>query len=141
MLVNPCNMPNLIKELRVRAGLSQESLAEQVGTTFQQISRLERGQRDLSLEWMERLAPPLKVRPAGLIDREVAGLVDPERRGEFIDNPRELTVLRLWRRVGVDMQIAMMQTARAHLRAAGLDVDARSDEAENAATHRELNPP
>lgn len=55
---------NRLKELRLRAGLSQGKLAEAVGTTAQQIGRLEMGSRQLSQNWMERLAKPLGCRPA-----------------------------------------------------------------------------
>lgn len=61
-------MRNRIKELRELRGWSQDDLAEKVGTTNQQIGRLENGERKLSLDWMERLAKPLRVAIPELID-------------------------------------------------------------------------
>lgn len=62
--------PNKIRALREAAGLSQQALADKVvpQTTQPQIDRLEKGERRLSLQWMERLALALGVRPSQLID-------------------------------------------------------------------------
>lgn len=60
-------MKNRIKELREKNGLSQQQLAELTGTTNQQIGRLEKGARELTTTWMERLARPLRVMPSEII--------------------------------------------------------------------------
>jgi phage repressor protein C with HTH and peptisase S24 domain len=60
-------MENRIKELRRARGLTLQSLAERADTTNQQISRLERGERRLTTDWMERLAGALGCNPAALI--------------------------------------------------------------------------
>lgn len=52
---------NRIRELREERGWSLEQLAERCNTTNQQISRLERGQRELTLRWMQRVASALGV--------------------------------------------------------------------------------
>lgn len=52
---------NRIAELRSRKGWSQEELAQRVGTTNQQIGRLEGGQRRLTVDWMDRIAGALGV--------------------------------------------------------------------------------
>ena len=52
-------MNNRIRELRLAAGLSQEALGEYVGGTKAQISKLERGDRQLTQQWMERIAKAL----------------------------------------------------------------------------------
>jgi len=52
-----------LKDLRNRAGLTQASLAERVGTTNVQIGRLERGRRRLTDDWMSRLADALGCQP------------------------------------------------------------------------------
>jgi len=44
-----------------------QNLAERADTTNQQISRLERGERRLTTDWMERLAGALGCNPAALI--------------------------------------------------------------------------
>ena len=58
---------NRIRELREARHLSQEQLAEQAGTTRQQIHKLEKGERKLTTDWMDRLAPPLGVEPVEII--------------------------------------------------------------------------
>lgn len=81
---NPCSMTievqtpmdgerNRIAELREAAGLTQEQLAERVGTSNVQISRLERGDRRLTVGWMRRIAPHLGVNPTDLITEEAVG--------------------------------------------------------------------
>jgi transcriptional regulator with XRE-family HTH domain len=60
-------MKNRIRELRERAGLSQAQLAELVGTTQAEISRLETGERRLTVDWMARIARALMLRPSDLL--------------------------------------------------------------------------
>ena len=60
-------MANRIGEWRKKRRYSLERLAALAGTTNQQVSRLERGERRLTDEWMRRLASALGVNPADLI--------------------------------------------------------------------------
>lgn len=60
-------MENRIKELRRARGLTLQKLAEKADTTNQQISRLERGERRLTTDWMERLGHALDCDPAALM--------------------------------------------------------------------------
>ncbi len=53
---------NRIREWRRRRGLSVEELARRSRTTPSQISKLERGERRLTLDWMTRLAKALACR-------------------------------------------------------------------------------
>lgn len=62
-------MENRIKEFRARSGLTLQQLADRVGTSNQQISRLERGQIRLSTDWLVKLASALGCEPADLIGR------------------------------------------------------------------------
>lgn len=50
-----------LRELRTELGLSQQALADRVGTSQPQIKRLEDGARKLTKEWAERLAPALQT--------------------------------------------------------------------------------
>ena len=85
---------NRIKELRVARGWSQEDLAQAAGTTNQQIGRLEKSARSLTVEWMERLAAPLGVQPQDLIyvpsEVPVTGFLEAGGRVRFLanDEPR-----------------------------------------------------
>lgn len=58
---------NRLRELRNLRGLSEAELAKLAKTSSQQIDRLEKGQRTLSLNWAERLAPHLGVQPIELV--------------------------------------------------------------------------
>lgn len=55
------NTPNRIRELRERAGLSQEKLAERLNTSQPQVLRLETGQRRLTIDWAKRIARAVGV--------------------------------------------------------------------------------
>lgn len=61
------DMENRIKHFREKAGLTLQALADRVGTSNQQVGYLERGQRKLSQEWMERISAALGVNPADLL--------------------------------------------------------------------------
>lgn len=62
---------NRLRELREQRDWSQDHLAHLAGTTKAQISKLERGARRLTLDWMIRLAEVLAVDPQDLLaDRD-----------------------------------------------------------------------
>lgn len=88
-------MGNRIKLLRQARGLSQQKLADLVGTSFQQIARLENSQRRLAEKWLRSISKALKVSPADLLtpDDEPGGGTYP---GKFIDDPEKLKLLELW---------------------------------------------
>jgi phage repressor protein C with HTH and peptisase S24 domain len=60
-------MQHFLKAWREHRGLTQEQLAEAAGTGKMQISRLERAERRLTVDWMIRLAKPLGLEPADLM--------------------------------------------------------------------------
>ncbi|WP_417843004.1 XRE family transcriptional regulator [Thalassospira sp.] len=85
---------NRIKEAREAAGMSQSELARKLGTTNQQISRLELGQRKLTIKWLIKIAEALNTTPSTIyremppeaisIDRLVQPLGrDPELYGKI----------------------------------------------------------
>ena len=59
---------NNLRAWREFRKLTQEELAEKVGTTAAVISLLENGQRGLSATWLHRFAPHLQVSPGFLLD-------------------------------------------------------------------------
>ena len=56
-----------MKTLREAADLSQDRLAELVGTSQAQIQRLETGKRRITVQWAQRLAPHLGCKPVELL--------------------------------------------------------------------------
>lgn len=67
IMLDNVSMSNNIKLYRQKAGLTLEQVAQAAGTSNQMIGLLERGQRKLTVEWMERIAPALGVSPADLM--------------------------------------------------------------------------
>lgn len=64
----------VLRELRLEAGLSQEKLAEASDCTRPYVSYLESGRYSPSLSILFRLAAALHIAPAVLIDRAEARL-------------------------------------------------------------------
>lgn len=60
--------PNHLKAWRKFRLLTQEELADRVGTTKAVISNLETGSRGLSDKWLRKLAPALDTTPGFLLD-------------------------------------------------------------------------
>lgn len=80
------NQPkNRIAEGRKTRGMTQQELGDAVGAHWITISKLERGRIKLTTEWLERLAKPLGVSPAELLE-------EPRFRARFAepDNPFSL---------------------------------------------------
>ncbi len=75
----PPNMASKLRQIRERRGWSQSQLAERVNTTQVQIGRLEKGDRRLTVEWLQRLAQALDCKPIDLMDN---GLAEEEARYE-----------------------------------------------------------
>ncbi|HWK45116.1 MAG TPA: LexA family transcriptional regulator [Stellaceae bacterium] len=65
-------MSNPVKALREARGLSLQALADLVGTTRQQVHKLESGERRLSIDWLLKLAAALSVDPKDLLPPEQA---------------------------------------------------------------------
>ena len=63
-----------IRRARDAEGLSRPQLARRVTppTSSQQIERLEKGQRKLTLEWVEKIAKALKIDPSDLLAPELS---------------------------------------------------------------------
>ena len=72
-------LPNRLKAWREHRELTQEKLADLVGTSHSQIQRLESGKRPLTDRWALRLAPALRCNPEDLYGSDVSPLQAPVR--------------------------------------------------------------
>ena len=63
-------MKNNVAILRKRAGLSQTELAERIGTSINMLGKLERGSRDLTGAWIEKISKVLHVQPGEIVGEE-----------------------------------------------------------------------
>jgi repressor LexA len=78
--------PNRIRQMRESRKLSQQKLAELVGTSQPQINRLETGERGLDQSWLFKLAQALRCQPADLLPAvadEAPGMI-PVLRVRFV---------------------------------------------------------
>lgn len=64
-------MKNNIKNLRKKHSMTMAKLAEEIGTSQQQVDRLEKGKRKLSAEWIDVLCKALKCKPGELVEFSV----------------------------------------------------------------------
>lgn len=69
--------PNRIHELRKAAGLSQEELGARIGCSKMHVSGMERGTREVSLTWMQKIGDAFGIDPAEVLNED--------------DNPLRLT--------------------------------------------------
>lgn len=59
--------PNRIYEIRTMKGVSRDKLAAMIGSSRQQMMRLEKGERRLTTEWMQKIGNALGVPPSHLL--------------------------------------------------------------------------
>jgi transcriptional regulator with XRE-family HTH domain len=62
--------PNHLRAWRLKRDLTQEQLAERVGTNPNMIGYLESGERGLSAKWLRRLADALETTPGMILEHD-----------------------------------------------------------------------
>jgi DNA-binding XRE family transcriptional regulator len=67
-------MNNGIKLFREKAGLTKAELSRRIGTTRQQLGRIEDGKRKLTLQWAEKIAPHLDCTAQDLMFPEMSSI-------------------------------------------------------------------
>jgi transcriptional regulator with XRE-family HTH domain len=60
-------LPNRVRELRKKAGMSLQDVADRLHCSRMQLSNIERGGTELTRTWMKRIAPVLGVAPGDLL--------------------------------------------------------------------------
>jgi transcriptional regulator with XRE-family HTH domain len=68
----------LVRHERIKRGLSIGDVADAVGTSRQHMQRLETGERNISLDWLIKLAAFFEI-PVGQLIRDGDGLSPEER--------------------------------------------------------------
>jgi transcriptional regulator with XRE-family HTH domain len=66
----PATAPNRISAIRKRKSITQQQLAEAVGSHWITVSKLERGEMKLTTEWLTKIAKALGVGPAELLPNQ-----------------------------------------------------------------------
>lgn len=97
-------MANRIREHREFKDWSQEKLAEEMGTTPQTISRLEKGQRNLNDKWLERLAKALGTTKADLLSDAFSVPGRPPGQSDLPKDATERALLDFWRHLSPEAQ-------------------------------------
>jgi transcriptional regulator with XRE-family HTH domain len=100
-----------IKRIRKALGMSQMKLAEEVGVSFQQIQKYEKGVNKISIEMIQRIAMALGISASTFFEREKVPIVS-EPHGKYYSkrknlmgetslplNPEEITLLQLFRKM------------------------------------------
>lgn len=59
--------PNRLRERRLALRMTQKEVAALAGTSYQMVGKLEKGERGLTVRWMQQLAPALSCEPADLL--------------------------------------------------------------------------
>jgi transcriptional regulator with XRE-family HTH domain len=99
---------NRLKIIREQAGFTQEEVAVAHKVTAQTIQRFEKGTRNVSLSWLEKLAKFYSVRVSALVDEIGAG--DAESTESDVDEAllREILTYAQTRCKGFDVDPATL---------------------------------
>lgn len=100
-----------IKRIRKDLGMSQMKLAEEVGVSFQQIQKYEKGVNKISMEMIQRIAMALGISVNAFFEKEKVPMVlEPpgkyySKRKNLMDetslplNSEEITLIKLFRKI------------------------------------------
>lgn len=93
--------PNYLQAWRKFRRMTQQELADGIGTTKAVVSLLESGDRPLSAKWLRKIAPVLKTTPGHLLDHDPETLptdiVDIWMHIEERDRARARSILETFR--------------------------------------------
>lgn len=93
---------NRVREMRIRKGLSQQALGDQVGVSFQQIQKYERGTNRMGSSRLIQIADVLDVPVStffeGLGKAEATNVSSASEEGPL--NVKASKVARDWQRIG-----------------------------------------
>lgn len=81
--------PNRIRAIRMRAGLSQQALADRINTSKVTVSSLEVGKMQLTFDYMRRIARIFGITPLDLLNEQDQNSLLREEEMALIRNYRE----------------------------------------------------
>lgn len=71
---------NRIRQLRKERRLTLQYVADTTGMSVSHLSQIERGFKDLNLQWSRRIGRTFRLLPADLLGQEDGGLTGAERQ-------------------------------------------------------------
>lgn len=88
--MNDEDAPNHIRKLRRAKGWSGTTLGEKIGTDKTQVSKLERGERALTEDWLRRLCSALECTISDIIKDDDYSLPQRDTSGDAADTLAEV---------------------------------------------------
>lgn len=98
-----------VRMRRNQIGMSQETLGEKVGITFQQVQKYEKGTNRISASRLVEISRALGVKPAALLPDDEVSDVPVEPLGNIFAklDKAERTISQIQRLVGVSQQAGL----------------------------------
>lgn len=98
--------PHFLREWRKFRGLTQQALADAVGTSKTVVSEMERGNLQLSPKWLRKFAPVLETKPGYILDHDPnelnTDIIDIWAHIDIGDREQAARVLRSFMKTGTD---------------------------------------
>ncbi|MEK5277966.1 MULTISPECIES: helix-turn-helix domain-containing protein [Paenibacillus] len=79
-----------IREIRLEKQLTQEALGERIGASYSYVGRIERGQKNISLQTLEKIAQALEVSEADFFTYSLTG---ETKQSEKMKEIQEINVM------------------------------------------------
>jgi phage repressor protein C with HTH and peptisase S24 domain/DNA-binding XRE family transcriptional regulator len=92
---------NNVAAIRKQRGLSQTELAERIGTTLNMLGKLERGDRTLDTDWLDKIARELNCDPRDLI-APAAPATRPDHSQTRVSTDDDIVEI-----IGLDLSLSM----------------------------------
>jgi transcriptional regulator with XRE-family HTH domain len=89
-----------LRTFRLQKGLSQEKLGDQLGLTFQQVQKYEKGINRIAAGRLQRIADILEIPVADFFTSHKQGGVAPAALFKLLDTAAALRLLRAYSRIG-----------------------------------------
>ena len=88
-----------VRTFRLQKGLSQQKLGDQLGLTFQQVQKYEKGTNRIGAGRLQRIADILEIPVADFFTSQKQGGVAPTELFKLLDTAAALRLLRAYSRI------------------------------------------